>query len=127
MRKTGSIILLFLYLLSVEGLLLHRHFCAGEIAEVSYFSHPDEQDCCGTDECNDCYDDHVTVRVQTEHVYKTPSTSNYVVSIPADLLTNEVELLSFYKVTLVNKKARVIQKDFPPPDPLYLINCTWLI
>lgn len=128
MKRIGAFIVLLLYLLSVEGILLHRHFCGGEIAEVSYFTHPDEKECCGTDDCKECYDDHITLRIQTEHVYKTHQGS----AAPAIQEATPLAALAVFhshEALLLTQTKRLPHNPeiYPPPNPLYLNYCSWLI
>jgi hypothetical protein len=127
-RKFVASLLLVLYLLPAEGIHLHRHFCSGEVAAISYFSKTDEKDCCGEDRCDDCcYDDRVVIKLSADHVLKSLASIQLEVAQVPPTPTSIFIPIGIFTPEVNHTKTLWKSVVWPPPEPRYLTNCSWLI
>ncbi len=71
-KRIVPILLLSLYISSFSGIMLNLHYCGGKLSLVRLFSKPNEKDCCGEVEMDDCCHDHSTwVKIETAHAHSS--------------------------------------------------------
>jgi hypothetical protein len=130
--KSFLIILLTVCYSSVTaGFSLQKHFCMGRLAEVSWHTSPADKPCplCGMEEKGDCCEDEA-------HFYKI-STDQQVSDYVAHACTPVVSdawfpaVFSWMEPVVVRFDSKVSHPFTGPPihrnNPIYLINCSYLI
>lgn len=113
----------------MEGINLHRHFCGGSIADVSLFNHLDEKECCGDKPCNECYDDHVTLKVNQEHVVKVGFDQLQSMTVEQELPAHSYTSPKLFHALITREVNCNYNVNYPHRvrDPLYVRHCSWLI
>lgn len=125
MRKTGLIILTFLYLAFTAGVSVQRHYCMNRMAAIRFSSHHEDR-CgyCGMDQSERsntcCRDESATFKITDD---QQPSVASEL-KLP--------NMLYLYSITVLTDQAPVLfniahefQDHGPPgtsPVPLYVRN-----
>ena len=74
MKKSLSISLIFLLLISTGGLTINKHFCGGILVSTKINSVLDEKSCCGQDETEDmncCENETQLIQVDEDYVFSS--------------------------------------------------------
>lgn len=132
MKKIAASLLLFFYLITAIGVQVHAHYCAGSVAEISYFSEANEMDCCGVTRCvkGCCYDNAIRIQLKTEHVRNTQTLVSTAVSIAEAIpmvgaYAPTVRTYSFFTPNSLSFPN--VDSSIPWKEKYYLAYCSWLI
>lgn len=71
-KRILPLLLLVIYIGSFSGVMLNLHYCGGKLSLVRLFSKPNEKDCCGNIEMDDCCHDHASwIKIETAHAHSS--------------------------------------------------------
>ncbi|MCF8229040.1 MAG: hypothetical protein K9G58_13315 [Bacteroidales bacterium] len=108
MKRTFSIGLAFLMVLSTIGITIHKHYSHGELYSVALFGNADP--CCEMD-CGCCYEESETYRLTEEFI-----TSSYELDkvLSTNAILKHSEIITGDHIVMQQKKA-FLEKDKSPP------------
>lgn len=120
-KKSGTILAVLLYLVTVSGFSLNLHFCDNTIESVKIDA-PTKK--CGMDsKC--CKETHLEVKVKDVHQAAHASfiDENLVSLVPV------LNYASFHEPLAVNHLSNLFTERSPPlnPVPVFIRNCTFRI
>jgi hypothetical protein len=127
-KKTGSILILSLYLLLSVGIAKSTHFCMGRAHHSSLFSFESKKCACSiyksakVKTC--CEDETELVKIEIDQVHstaiETPQTDwSLLPAVTFEWKSSEIVSRSL---------TQVVSYDLPPPKvPIYQLGCSWKV
>lgn len=115
MRKTGLLILTFIYLAFTAGVTLQRHFCMNRMSGIRFSAHTEDRcDTCGMekserdDSC--CHDEQSVYKITDD---QQPAYSLLVIEVPDSSLPPGIRHCSFPKL-IMGSLSPVLFEHGPP-------------
>lgn len=131
MKKLSLLLLALFYFVCASGLYVHAHFCAGELASVSYFALDDNHECgCGEESVDDnCCKDELRFYKVAAHQDASLVDASGVFSIK---YLAEISTLRLSDFAFVLNALRGFYNHAPPPflfakASKLIVNCVFRI
>jgi len=124
LRKYLALLLLLLYLPTVNGIQVCAHYCGNALQSISFYTHADEADCCGTEKKADCCHEKVKVcKLDEQHqgsevkVVLSPLSAHAILQPESYVVFSNT--LVFCKKPLPNRARQVVRRPAIPYYKLY--------
>lgn len=123
MKRASAILLIVFYLIPALGFSITTHFCAGELADVSFYS--DDSKCvCGAEKMNTgcCSSTTTFVKIKDSQTKSASTNINFVKSLTKLFYTYPSSIIKTSSVSRTDFSSFGSPPDISVDDPIYILN-----